>query len=142
MPHFHPLSLSQAICRLTYCVLTVSIFFLTICFFFHTLDRILTKFGQKHRLVEWFKSYALFGVKGHVGFTGVKNVLKNGILGSIQQKCLFLLHITQRDHENHAYEQASQSLQLFHQTFFDQRSFEVTGSNSKFKFQMNFMAKL
>ena len=50
--------------------------FLTICFFFHMLDRILTKLGQNDQWVGGYKSYQQFDLKGHVGVTGVKNVLK------------------------------------------------------------------
>ena len=39
------------------------------------LDRISTKLGQNDQLVSGYKSYALFDLKGHVGVTGVKNVI-------------------------------------------------------------------
>ena len=62
--------------RLTYFFLAISFFFLlTICIFFHMLDRISTKLGQNDQLVSGYKSYALFDLKGHVGVTGVKNVI-------------------------------------------------------------------
>ena len=50
-------------------------FFLTICFFFHMLERILTKLGQNDQWVSGYKSYALFDLKGHVRVTGVKKVI-------------------------------------------------------------------
>ena len=59
---------------------------LTICIFFHMLDRISTKLGQNDQLVSGYKSYALFDLKGHVGVTGVKNVI-------FLQKMLLLLHV-------------------------------------------------
>ena len=34
-----------------------------------------TKLGQNDQLVSGYKSYALFDLKGHVGVTGVKNVI-------------------------------------------------------------------
>ena len=40
------------------------------------LDRILTKLGQNDQWVGGYKSYQQFDLKGHVGVTGVKNVLK------------------------------------------------------------------
>ena len=52
-----------------------SSFFLTICFFFHMLDRISTKLGQNDQWVSGYKSYALFDLKGHVRVTGVKKVV-------------------------------------------------------------------
>ena len=52
-----------------------SSFFLTICFFFHMLDRISTKLGQNDQWVSGYKSYALFDLKGHVRVTGVKKVI-------------------------------------------------------------------
>ena len=53
----------------------VSFFFLTICFFFHMLDRISTKLGQNDQWVSGYKSYALFDLKGHVRVTGVKKII-------------------------------------------------------------------
>ena len=50
------------------------------------LDRISTKLGQNDQLVSGYKSYALFDLKGHVGVTGVKNVI-------FLQKMLLLLHV-------------------------------------------------
>ena len=50
--------------------------FLTICFFFYKLHRISTKLGQNYQWVNGYKSYQQFDDKGHVGVTGVKNVLK------------------------------------------------------------------
>ena len=68
--------------RLTYFFLAISFFlsssssfFLTICFFFHMLDRISTKLGQNDQWVSGYKSYALFDLKGHVRVTGVKKVI-------------------------------------------------------------------
>ena len=49
--------------------------FLTICFFFHMLDRISTKLGQNDQWVNGYKSYQQFDLKGHVGVTGVQNVI-------------------------------------------------------------------
>ena len=49
--------------------------FLTICFFFHTLDLISTKLGQNDQWVSRYKSYQQFDLKCHVGVTGVKKVI-------------------------------------------------------------------
>ena len=49
--------------------------FLTICFFFHMLDQISIKLGQNDQWVSGYKSYQQFDLKGHVGVTGVKNVI-------------------------------------------------------------------
>ena len=49
--------------------------FLTICFFFHMLYRILTTLGQNDQWVNGYKSYQQFDLKGHIGVTGVKNVI-------------------------------------------------------------------
>ena len=50
--------------------------FLTICFFFYKLPRILTKLGQNLQLVSSYKSYQQFDPKRYVGVTGVKSILK------------------------------------------------------------------
>ena len=50
--------------------------FLTICFFFYKLPRILTKLGQILQLVSSYKSYQQFDPKRYVGVTGVKSILK------------------------------------------------------------------
>ena len=50
--------------------------FLTICFFFYKLTRILTKLGQNLQLVSSYKSYQQFDPKRYVGVTGVKSILK------------------------------------------------------------------
>ena len=50
--------------------------FLTICFFFYQLPRILTKLGQNLQLVSSYKSYQQFDPKRYVGVTGVKSILK------------------------------------------------------------------
>ena len=50
--------------------------FLTICFFFYKLPRILTKLGQNLQLVSSYKSYQQFDPKRYVGITGVKSILK------------------------------------------------------------------
>ena len=50
--------------------------FLTICFFFYKLPRILTKLGQNLQLVSSYKSYQQFDPKHYVGVTGVKSILK------------------------------------------------------------------
>ena len=64
--------------------------FLTICFFFCKLHRISTKLGQNYQWVNGYKSYQQFDDKGHVGVTGVKNVLKICFYG----KCysFYMLH--------------------------------------------------
>ena len=64
--------------------------FLTICFFFHMLDRILTKLGQNDQWVGGYKSYQQFDLKGHVGVTGVKNVLKICFYGKCYSS--YMLH--------------------------------------------------
>ena len=64
--------------------------FLTICFFFYKLHRISTKLGQNYQWVNGYKSYQQFDDKGHIGVTGVKNVLKICFYG----KCysFYMLH--------------------------------------------------
>ena len=49
-------------------------FFLTICFFFHTIDRIFTKLGQNDQCLNGHKSYQQFDLKGHVGVRKVNHV--------------------------------------------------------------------
>ena len=68
-------SLNDWIRRLTDLILSFFFFFLTICFFFHMLERISTKLGQNDQWVSGYKSYALFDLKGHVRVTGVKKVI-------------------------------------------------------------------
>ena len=70
--------------RFNFFLSSSSSFFLTICFFFHMLDRILTKLGQNDQWVSGYKSYALFDLKGHVRVTGVKR--------SFLRKMHLLLH--------------------------------------------------
>ena len=59
-------------------------FFLTICFFFHMLDRIFTKLGQKQVWVDGYKTY---GSKNSSGVT-------TGVKKMILRKTLLLLQIT------------------------------------------------
>ena len=59
-------------------------FLLTICFFFHILDRISTKLGQNDQCVTNYKSYQQFDLKGHVGVTGVKNVIFKSSVFTVQ----------------------------------------------------------
>ena len=62
-------------------VLVLLSFFLTICIFFHMLDRISTKLGQNDQWVSGYKSYALFDLKGHVRVT-------RGQKGHFYGKCI------------------------------------------------------
>ena len=65
--------------RLTYWDLDVSSFFLlsfflTICFFFHMLDRIFTKLGQKQVWVDGYKTYGSKNSSGVIwGHRGQKD---------------------------------------------------------------------
>ena len=56
------------------CLVLLSFFFLTICFFSHMLDWISTKLSHNDQWVSGYKSYQQFDLKGHVGVTGVKKV--------------------------------------------------------------------
>ena len=94
--HFSGYTTNLFTCRLTYLApfaraqFLVSFFFLsfflTICFFFHMLDRIFTKLGQKQ---VWVNGYKTYGSKIHPGSFGVTGVKK-----MILRKTLLLLQIT------------------------------------------------
>ena len=74
------LALGRLVCHVC---MTSSFFFLTICFFFHMLNWIFTKLGQKH---VWVYGYKTYGSKNSFGVTGVKNVnnMKNMKTAPIQ----------------------------------------------------------
>ena len=74
---FHPPNLTRALGkgRMSSGIFALTRF-LTICFFFYKLPRILTKLGQILQLVSSYKSYQQFDPKRYVGVTGVKSILK------------------------------------------------------------------
>ena len=57
------------------CDFLLLLLFLTICFFFHMLDRILIKPGQNDQWVSGYKRYQPFDPKSQAGVTGVKKVI-------------------------------------------------------------------